>query len=52
MKGQTLRTCSLDEAYKHVCFKDLECYVRKEDLFAGYSLLEQQIIRQNLGITN
>ena len=49
---QTLKTCSLTDDYKHVCFKDLDCYVRKDDLLAGYSSLEQEKIRKNLGIIN
>ena len=49
---QTLKTCSLTDDYKHVCFKDLDCYVRKDDLLAGYSSLEQEKIRKNLGIVN
>lgn len=49
---QTLKTCNLDDEYKHVCFKDLEDYLKKDDLLAGYSQLEQEKIRQNLGIVN
>lgn len=49
---QTTTTCSLNDDYKHVCFKDLENYLKKDSLLSGYSSLEQEKIRQNLGITN
>ena len=50
---QTLRTCSLSDDYKHVCFKDLEAYIPIDgflDVLKGYSDLEIEKIRQELGI--
>lgn len=35
---------------RHVGFKDLEAYLRKEDYLTGYSKSEQAQIRKNLGI--
>ena len=35
---------------RHVCFKDLEAYVRKDSYFAGLSKTEQEEIIKNLGI--
>ena len=35
---------------RHVCFKDLEAYVRKDSYFAGLSKTEQEEIVKNLGI--
>mgnify|MGYP003617674525 CR=1 FL=1 len=37
---QTTTTCSLNDDYKHVCFKDLENYLKKDSLLSGYSSLE------------
>lgn len=47
---KTVKCCDLDEQYKSVNFKDLEDYVKKYDYMAGYSELEQELIRKNLGI--
>lgn len=47
---QSVKCCDLDEQYKSVCFKDLEEYQKKYDYMAGYSELEQEQIRKNLGI--
>lgn len=47
---QSVKCCSLDEQYKSVCFKDLEDYQKKYDYMEGYSELEQELIRKNLGI--
>ena len=37
--------------FKHVCFKDLENYIQRDDYFASYSEEEKELIRKNLGIT-
>lgn len=49
---QSVKCCNLDEQYKSVCFKDLEDYQKKYDYMAGYSELEQEQIRKNLGIVD
>jgi gas vesicle protein len=49
---QTLKTCSIPDEYRTVCFKDLEEYLKVDDLLYGYSQLEQATIRKNLGIIN
>lgn len=36
--------------YRHVCFKDLENYFKKDEYFGDLSDLEKQQIRENLGI--
>lgn len=36
--------------YRHVCFKDLENYVKKSDYFGGLTSDEQKWIRQNLDV--
>ena len=38
--------------YKHVLFKDLRNYLRKDNYLGGYTTTEQAYIRKNLGITN
>lgn len=38
--------------FRHVCFKDLENYVRKDDYFENYTDVEKQAIRTNLGIAS
>lgn len=35
---------------RHVCFKDLEDYLRKDSYLSGYSKSEQEEIRKNLGV--
>ncbi len=35
---------------RHVCFKDLEAYLRKDSYLDGYSKSEQEQIKKNLGI--
>lgn len=35
--------------YRHVCFKDLENYFNKKDLFSGLNEDEQSVIRTNIG---
>lgn len=52
---QTLKTCSLSDEYKPVCYKDLEGYIPVDGLYdtlRGYSELELQKIRQELGISD
>ena len=49
---QTLKTCGLPDDYRRVTLKDLDDYLAKSDLLAGYNQLEQEQIRKNLGITN
>lgn len=46
----TLKSCSIDDQYKHVSFKDLEGYLRKDNYLAGYCEAEKELVRQNLGI--
>jgi len=46
----TLKSCSIDDQYKHVSFKDLNGYLRKDDYLSGYCEPEKELIRQNLGI--
>ena len=38
--------------YRHVCFKDLEKYRRKDDYFENLTKNEILLIRENLGISN
>lgn len=47
---QTLKTCGLTDEYKHVCFKDLEDYLKKDDYLAGYSAVEKDLVKRNLSI--
>ena len=35
---------------RHVCFKDLEDYLRKDDYLSGFSKSEYEEIRKNLGV--
>lgn len=46
----TLKSCSIDDQYKHVSFKDLEKYLAKDDYLSGYCETEKELVRQNLGI--
>lgn len=46
----TLKSCSIDDQYKHVSFKDLDGYLRKDDYLSGYCETEKELVRQNLGI--
>ena len=46
----TLKSCSIDDQYKHVSFKDLDGYLRKDDYLAGYCEAEKELVRKNLGI--
>lgn len=36
--------------YRHVCFKDLENYIKRSDYFGDYTEVEKNQIRKNLGI--
>lgn len=47
---KTLKSCSIDDQYKHVSFKDLEGYLAKDDYLSGYCEAEKELVRQNLGI--
>lgn len=47
---KTLKSCSIDDQYKHVSFKDLEGYLAKDDYMSGYCEAEKELIRKNLGI--
>ena len=47
---KTLKSCSIDDQYKHVSFKDLEGYLAKDDYMSGYCETEKELIRKNLGI--
>ena len=47
---KTLKSCSIDDQYKHVSFKDLEGYLAKDDYLSGYCEAEKELVKQNLGI--
>lgn len=38
--------------YRHVCFKDLNDYFKRNDYFEGLTDPEKQLILNNLGITD
>lgn len=38
------------EDFRHVCFKDLENYFKKDEYFSGLTENEKELIRKNLGI--
>lgn len=38
--------------YRHVCFKDLENYFKKDAYFSDLTEEEKQLIRENLGLVN
>ena len=46
----TIKTCNLDNDKKHVCFKDLKDFWRKDEYFDGLNELEKERIRQNLNL--
>jgi hypothetical protein len=39
-----------DHKFRHVCFADLEEYIKKDFYFDSYTKSEQALIRKNLGI--
>ena len=41
----TLKSCSIDDQYKHVSFKDLDGYLRKDDYLSGYCEAEKELVR-------
>ena len=45
----TIKTCNLDNDKKHVCFKDLKDYWRKDEYFENLNELERAQIKANLG---
>ena len=47
---QTLKTCTLDDGKKHVCFDDLKDYWRKDEYFDSLNEVEKAQVKQNLGI--
>lgn len=52
---QTLQSCEIQDLYKHVCFKDLENYIRKDGLYdtlKGLCQIELDKIKAVLGINS
>lgn len=52
---RTLKSCEIQDAYKHVCFKDLEDYIRKDGLYdtlKGLCQIELDKIKSVLGINS
>lgn len=39
-----------ENAYKHVCFKDLENYIKRDTYFSDFTDAEKELIKKNLGI--
>ncbi len=51
----TLKSCEISDLYKHVCFKDLEDYIRKDGLYdtlKGLCQIELDKIKSVLGINS
>lgn len=42
----------MNNAYRHVCFKDLENYFSRNDYFSNLTYEEIKLIRQNLGVAS
>lgn len=42
----------MNNEYRHVCFKDLDNYLRKDLYFSDLTEKEKQLIRENLGLTD
>ena len=40
-----------DNQFRHVCLKDLENYIKRDEYFSDFSDEEKAIIKKNLGIT-
>lgn len=52
---QTLKSCEITDLYKHVCFKDLQDYIRKDQLYEtlkGLCDTELDKIKAVLGVTS
>ena len=52
---ETLKSCEIADQYKHVCFKDLENYIRKDQLastLSGLCQIELDKIKNILGINS
>lgn len=52
---QTLKSCEIQDLYKHVCYKDLQDYIRKDELYDtlnGLCDTELEKIKNVLGITS
>jgi len=39
----------IEPDYKHVLFKDLHDYIRKDTYLGGFTAVEQEWIRKNIG---
>lgn len=48
----TIKTCTLDDSKRHVCFADLDQYWRKDEYLSGLNDIEKFQIKQNLGIVD
>ena len=42
----------MNNDYRHVCFKDLDNYLRKDLYFSDLTEKEKQLIRENLGLAD
>jgi len=40
-----------NDQFRHVCLKDLEDYIKRDEYFSDFSDEEKAIIRKNLGLT-
>ena len=52
---QTLKSCEIQDLYKHVCYKDLQDYIRKDQLYEtlnGLCDTELEKIKNVLGVTS
>ena len=49
---QTIKTCTLDDSKRHVCFADLAQYWRKDEYLTGLNDIEKLQVKQNLGIVD
>ena len=52
---QTLKSCEIQDLYKHVCYKDLQDYIRKDGLYdtlKGLCDTELDKIKNVLGIAS
>jgi hypothetical protein len=37
--------------YRHVCFKDLDNYFKRDDYFSDLTSQEKKLVRKNLGLS-
>lgn len=47
---QTIKSCTLDNGKRHVCFDDLNNYWRKDEYLTGLNDIEKAQLKQNLDI--